>query len=207
MILLCVAVAHRRVQNHAARSITGNFYYIICRGIDLVKSLNLYTVCDRRGCFLTSLMFKAIHGIAPTYLSDRIVMNLMLMVMTLEDQIWSYISQPCVKTCIVIVLCIWVANCGMICLSLCSILRVLNYLKIITKCTSWSLAHDCLLFLLAIGLYLYYELLFFLSLNILFFTWMWSFCIFNRHGLYYHEFYICGTTFTWLVLKVTRNCN
>ena len=62
-------------QNHAARLITGNFDYINCRGIDLIKSLNLYTIRERRDYFLTILMFKAIHGIAPTYLSDRIVMN------------------------------------------------------------------------------------------------------------------------------------
>ena len=65
----------QRVQNHAARLITGSFDYINCRGIDLVKSLNLYNIRDRRDYFLTILMFKAIHGIAPTYLSDRIVMN------------------------------------------------------------------------------------------------------------------------------------
>ena len=65
----------QRVQNHAARLITGNFDYINCRGIDLLKSLNLYNIRDRRDYFLTILMFKAIHGIAPTYLSDRIVMN------------------------------------------------------------------------------------------------------------------------------------
>ena len=63
------------VPNHAARLITGNFDYINCRGIELVKSLNLYTVRDRRDYFLTILMFKSIHGIAPTYLSDRVVMN------------------------------------------------------------------------------------------------------------------------------------
>ena len=65
----------QRVQNHAARLITGNFDYINCRGIELVKSLNLYTIRDRRDYFLTILMFKSIHGIAPTYLSDRVVMN------------------------------------------------------------------------------------------------------------------------------------
>ena len=67
----------QRVQNHAAKLITENFDYINCRGIDLVKSLNLNNIRDRRDYFLTILMFKAIHGIAPTYLSlsDRIVMN------------------------------------------------------------------------------------------------------------------------------------
>ena len=65
----------QRVHNHAARLITGNFDYIICRGIELVKSLNLYTIRDRRDYFLTILMFKSANGIAPTYLSDRVVMN------------------------------------------------------------------------------------------------------------------------------------
>ena len=65
----------QRVQNHAARLITGKFDYINCRGIDLIKSLNLYTIRERRDYFLTILMFKAIHGIAPTYHSDCIVMN------------------------------------------------------------------------------------------------------------------------------------
>ena len=63
-----------RVQNHAAMLITGNFDYINCR-IELAKSLNLYTVRDRRYYFLTPLMFKAIPWIAPTDLSDRIVMH------------------------------------------------------------------------------------------------------------------------------------
>ena len=65
----------QRVQNHATRLITGNFDYINCCGIDLVKSLNLYNIRDRRDYFLTIMMFEAIHGIAPTYLSDRIVIN------------------------------------------------------------------------------------------------------------------------------------
>ena len=43
----------QRVQNHAARLIIGNFDYINCCGIDLVKSLNLYTMRDRRDYLLT----------------------------------------------------------------------------------------------------------------------------------------------------------
>ena len=57
----------QRGQNHAARLIMGNFDYINCRGIDLVKRLNLYTIRERRDYFLTTFMFKAIHGIAPHY--------------------------------------------------------------------------------------------------------------------------------------------
>ena len=51
----------QRDQNHAARLITRNYDYINCR--------------NRRDYFLAILMFRAIHGIAPTYLSDRIDMN------------------------------------------------------------------------------------------------------------------------------------
>ena len=65
----------QRVQNHAARLIMGNFDYINCRGIGLVKRLDLYTIRERRDYFLTTLMFKAIHGIAQHYLSDRIDMH------------------------------------------------------------------------------------------------------------------------------------
>ena len=37
--------------------------------------MNLCTIRDRRDYFRTVMMFKAIHCIAPTYLSDRIVMD------------------------------------------------------------------------------------------------------------------------------------
>ena len=39
----------QRVQNHAARLIMNNFDYINCRGIYLVKRLDLYTIRERRG--------------------------------------------------------------------------------------------------------------------------------------------------------------
>ena len=65
----------QRVQNHAARMIMGNFDYINCRGIDLVKRLDLYTIRERRDYFLRTLMFKDIHGISPHYLSDGIDMH------------------------------------------------------------------------------------------------------------------------------------
>ena len=65
----------QRVQNHAARLIMGNFDYINCRGIYLVKRLGLYTIRERREYFLTTLIIKALHGITPHYLSDRIDMH------------------------------------------------------------------------------------------------------------------------------------
>ena len=65
----------QRLQNHAARLILGNFEYTNFCGIELVKSLGLYTIEERRDYFLAMLMFKFIHGIAPTYLCNQIVMN------------------------------------------------------------------------------------------------------------------------------------
>ena len=65
----------QRLQNHAARLILGNFDYINFRGIELVKSLGLYTIEERRGYFLATLMFKSIHGLAPAYLCNQVVMN------------------------------------------------------------------------------------------------------------------------------------
>ena len=61
----------QRLQNHAARLILGNFDYINFRGIELVKSLGLYTIEERRDYFLATLMFKSIHGLAPAYLCNQ----------------------------------------------------------------------------------------------------------------------------------------
>ena len=66
----------QRLQNHAARLILGNFDYINSRGLELVKSLGLYTFDERRDYFLATLMFKSIHGLAPAYLCNQVVMNL-----------------------------------------------------------------------------------------------------------------------------------
>ena len=65
----------QRLQNHAARLILGNFDYINFRGIELVESLGLYTIEEKRDYFLAMLMFKSIHGIAPAYLCNQIVMS------------------------------------------------------------------------------------------------------------------------------------
>ena len=59
----------------AARLILGNVDYINFRGIELVKSLSLYIIEERKDYFLAMLMFKSIHGIAPAYLCNQIIMN------------------------------------------------------------------------------------------------------------------------------------
>ena len=52
------------LQNRAARIITGEFDYIHVRGIDIVKNLK----------WIALSMFKCIHGMSPSYLSDCITM-------------------------------------------------------------------------------------------------------------------------------------
>ena len=45
------------------------------RGIDLVKTLGLMNVSQRRDYFMIMLMFKSIHGLVPNYLCDEITMQ------------------------------------------------------------------------------------------------------------------------------------
>ena len=72
-LLLCNV---QRLKNHAARLILGNFDHLNFRGIELVQSVGSYIIEERRDYFLAMLMFKSIHGIAPAYLCNQIVMNL-----------------------------------------------------------------------------------------------------------------------------------
>ena len=86
----------QRVKNHAARLIMGNFDYINSRGIDLVKSLNLYTVCERRDYFLLTLIFKAIHGTHRTTFRIELICTLIYMVVAPEKLVqWTFIFQLC----------------------------------------------------------------------------------------------------------------
>ena len=62
------------IQSLAARIITGNFDYIHSRGVDIVRSLHLQTVKERRDHFLCVLMFKCIHGLAPNYLRNDVTL-------------------------------------------------------------------------------------------------------------------------------------
>ena len=65
----------QRLQNSAARAYCKNYDYINTRGIDLVKRLNWMTVRQRITYFTVSQMFKCIHGLAPQYLCNGIVME------------------------------------------------------------------------------------------------------------------------------------
>ena len=65
----------QRLQNRAARILTGNYDYVNTRDIDLVKTLGLMNVSQRRDYFIIMLMFKSIHGLVPNYLCDEITMQ------------------------------------------------------------------------------------------------------------------------------------
>ena len=42
------------------------------RDTELVKSLSLYTIEEKRDYFLAKLMFKSIHGLAAAYLCRKV---------------------------------------------------------------------------------------------------------------------------------------
>ena len=63
----------QRVQNYAARIITGNFDYLNTNSIDLTRSLRWANVQERCDYFTAVLMYKAIHGLTPMYMTDNIV--------------------------------------------------------------------------------------------------------------------------------------
>ena len=65
----------QRIQNLLARIIYNKFDYIHSRGIDLVRSLKLQTIRERRDHFLCVLMFKCIHGLVHHYLSIDVTMH------------------------------------------------------------------------------------------------------------------------------------
>ena len=64
----------QRLQNKAARSITGEFDYVHVRGIGIVKNLKWMNVIQIREYFVALSVFKCIHGMSPSYLSDCITM-------------------------------------------------------------------------------------------------------------------------------------
>ena len=55
--------------------VTNNYDFINIRGIEIVKSLGWMNVRQRCFYFTTTLMFKCIHGLAPSYMVNDVVMN------------------------------------------------------------------------------------------------------------------------------------
>ena len=62
------------IQNFCARIICNPYDYINTRGIDLVKSLQLLIIRERRDYFLCVLMFNCIHVLARHYLPNDVTM-------------------------------------------------------------------------------------------------------------------------------------
>ena len=64
----------QRIQNFCARIICKVYDYINTRGLDLVESLAIQTIRQRRDYFLSVLMFKCIHGLVLHYLCNDVTM-------------------------------------------------------------------------------------------------------------------------------------
>ncbi len=65
----------QRLQNRAARIVTGNYEYVTTRGTELVRRLRWTCVTQRRDYFMSILMYKSIHGMAPAYLYNEITLH------------------------------------------------------------------------------------------------------------------------------------
>ena len=65
----------QRLQNRAARIVTGNYDYVTTRGTELVRRLRWMCVTQRRDYFMSILMYKSIHGMAPVYLCNEITLH------------------------------------------------------------------------------------------------------------------------------------
>jgi hypothetical protein len=61
----------QRLQNHCARLVCNNFDYKSTRGIDLVRKLNWMSIEDRSNYFMYIMTFKALHGLAPSYVTNE----------------------------------------------------------------------------------------------------------------------------------------
>ena len=66
----------QRQQNYCARIIEKNFDYVNYRGLTLVKKLGWMNIRERYFYFQTLLIFKCIHGLAPHYLTNNIIMEI-----------------------------------------------------------------------------------------------------------------------------------
>ena len=85
----------QRLQNRAARILTGNFDYVNTRGIDFVNNLGLMNVTQRRDYFMLIMMFKTIHGLVPDYIiCDEITMQRDITVRTTRSTVNNNVHVP-----------------------------------------------------------------------------------------------------------------
>ena len=94
-----------RLQNYAARIVTGNFDYVNSRGIDIVKLLNCMNIRQRRNYFALLLVFKCVSiNRAPDYLSNNFTMlnqvsqHYSLRSSNSKDLIVPYVSSAVIKS-------------------------------------------------------------------------------------------------------------
>ena len=73
---------------------TCNYDYVNTRGIDLVKTLGLMNVSQRRDYFMIMLMFKSIHGLVPNYLCDEITVQRDIAERTTRSTIDNNVHMP-----------------------------------------------------------------------------------------------------------------
>ena len=71
---LCYLQNVQRLQNFAGRVLANDFDYVNSRGIDILKSQRIMNVKQRFIYFSLVQMFKCIHGLAPDYLCDQVLM-------------------------------------------------------------------------------------------------------------------------------------
>ena len=82
-----------RLENKSARAITGNYDYINVRGGDIFNGLGLTILQSRRYYFTSVLMFKAVHGTTPHYISNMILFTFEVN----ERDLWSGDVMPLYK--------------------------------------------------------------------------------------------------------------
>ncbi len=84
----------QRMQNRAARIITGSDYYT--RSSEILRSLNWINLEDRRAIQFKKLMYKTANNMVPSYLTDNLFARLQCMSTTCVEQIINFLFlDPC----------------------------------------------------------------------------------------------------------------
>lgn len=60
----------QKLQNRAARIISGNYDFKNVRGLTLVKDMGWFNIRQRRDYLTATLVFKSLNGLSPDYLTD-----------------------------------------------------------------------------------------------------------------------------------------
>jgi hypothetical protein len=92
----------QRMQNRVIRAILNNYDYVNIRGCDLLNEFRIMNVKQRRDYFMSLLMFKCIHGLAPDYLCNEIIMcvdvaNIRTRNLNVNNVHVPFVNTECVK--------------------------------------------------------------------------------------------------------------